>query len=67
MTSTTPPQVAVNTRTLDTHDHAQVEACPVRICEKKINLSLQEEINTVASENEAYEKSCEVLLVYYWC
>jgi len=28
------PQVAVNTRTLDTHDHAQVEACPVRICEK---------------------------------
>ena len=28
------PQVAVNTWTLDTHEDAQVEACPVRICEK---------------------------------
>ena len=35
MISTIPPQVAVNTRTLDTHEHAKVEACPVRICEKR--------------------------------
>ena len=34
---------------------------------EKINLSLQQERNTVASENEGYEKRCEVFMVYYWC
>jgi len=33
--TTTPPQVAVNTRTLDTHERTQVEACPVSICTKR--------------------------------
>jgi len=66
MKSITPPQVAVNTRTLDTHEHTQVEACPIRIWKKKINLSVQQERNTVANENEEYENSCEVFLVYYF-
>jgi len=34
--------------------------------EKKINLSVQQERNTVASKTEGYEKCCKVFLVYYF-